>query len=164
VTNQKQTQISIQADQRLNLLSRQIHHSEEKIEQAIQDKDQSWEMVMGVFDEFDLAGAERRFIADDGFYLYLQERNSSPKLDEEKLHALIFQNYSPAKANRIWNSITTQKIDTTKLEAAQQLGKIDANLINQCIKPGTKSFARIHNEWTKDDRERAAIFGIEKKD
>lgn len=155
-------QISARSDKLLNKASRELGEAEALIEAGTLKKDNAWESINETFNEHGLEGKETRFIADDGFYLQRQERNGSPKLDEEKLEALIFQTYPKAEANRIWNSITVRKVDGVKLEAAERTGKLSASLIHECITPAKKTYARIRQPWTKEDKEKAQIFGVTK--
>lgn len=158
------TQISEIADKTLNQKSREIGQSKKIIEEQEKKFDEAWEEVFSIFEEFNLSGNKARFIANDGFYLYKQTRPGKSSLDEEKLYAMIFQKYTPRKAQRIWNSITSLKIDSKKLEAAVQTGLIEAEIVNECVSTSDESHPRIRNEWTKEDREKAAVLGILKEE
>jgi hypothetical protein len=153
-------QISAKTDQMLNQLSQKITDAENLIEEGTLQRDASWVEVYDIFDEHNLTGVEARFIANDGHILYKEPRNGSDKIDEEMLRTLIFKKYEEDEARLIWNSITIQKVDPKLVEAAGQSGNLDRKLINQCIIPGNKTFARIHNKWSKEDKERASILGI----
>lgn len=155
-------QISARSDKTLNKLSREIGEGEALIEAGTLKKDNAWDSVNEVFNEFSLEGKEARFIADDGHYLQRQERSGQPKLDEDQLYSLIQQTYPKGEATKIWNSITVRKVDSVNLEAAVQLGKLPAALVNNCITPAKKTFARVRQPWTKDDKERAKVLGVEK--
>lgn len=156
-------QLGPDIDKRLNEISRQIGEAETIIETQTQVKDAAWQRAFDFFDEFNRGGKDARFIADDGYTLYRQERQGQPKLDANMLQALIFQRYSKVEATRIWNSITERSVDNTKLEAAVRSQKLDPALVEQCITAPTTTYARIRREWTKEDKERAKIHGIERK-
>lgn len=148
-------------DKNLNSLSVSIGDAEARIEKADQDKDTAWEQVFSIFDELPSAGD--RFLASDGHTLTRQKRAGSVKLNKEMLQALIFQNYERPEATRIWNSITIRTVDSTALEAAKRTGKITADIIDQCMTISPDTFARIRPEWTKEDKERVRILGIERQ-
>ena len=156
-------QFTANADTRLNAASRKIGEAKRRIEEATQDHDKFWEEVVALFGELAEADVNPRFIADDGYFLTYQRTERSPSLNEEMLQSLIFQTMPKAEATKVWNSITKRSVDSTALEAAVRMKKIPGELVEQCLKPGTVSYSRIRKEWTKEDRERAKIFGIEVK-
>lgn len=153
-------QFGPEIDKSLNEASHKIGEAEETIEKATKEKDDNWEIVKDIFAE--LGGDKRlRFVADDGHHLTLQYRDGSPKLDEAMLQALIFQKFDNQKATLIWNSITKRTIDNTALEAAIRTKKLPQSILDQCLTPAKEITARIRKEWTKADRERARILGIQ---
>lgn len=156
-------QISKQSDIKLNKLALEISQADAVIETYTQEKDKAWNEVFDLFDEHGLEGKEARFISVHGCTLARQVRTGSPKLNEEMLQALVFQKYPRAEATRIWNSITKRVVDSTALEAAVRQQKIDPELVEQVMEEGKVSFARIRREWTKEDKEKARIMGIEKE-
>jgi len=158
------TQISPKTDEKLNKLSRKISEAEDLIETGTLQKDVSWSQVYDLFEEHNLEGVQARFIADDGHILYKEPRTGSPKLDEDKLRTKIYKHYDKDEADIIWNSITVQKVDDQALEAAIQSGHLEAKIANACITPGKITFARIHNKWSKEDKERATMLGVTKEE
>lgn len=157
------TQFTANTDLRLNAASRKIGEAKRRIEEATQDHDKFWEEVVSLFGELAEADKNPRFLADDGHFLTYQRSERSPTLNEEMLQSLIFQTMPKAEATKVWNSITKRSVDSTALEAAVRMKKIPSELVEQCLKPGTVSYSRIRKEWTKEDRERATILGIEIK-
>lgn len=154
-------QISPQADKSLHKLSREIGRAEALIEEGTQLKDESWKEVFEAFSEFDVE--EPKFIADDGFTLTRQSRQGSPKLDEAKLEELLKQEFPETSTfNRLWNQITDRKVNTLKLEQAVQAGKVPAHILETAITMPPLIYARVRRAWTKQDAERAHIFGVEK--
>ena len=114
-----------------------------------------------LFDEFGLTGKDARFIASNGYSLARQVRNGSPQLDEVKLRDLIFRVYSDRKqAVKIWNLITERKVSSALVEKAVRTGKLDAELVSECISVPEPTFVRVRREWTKEDKERTQIFGV----
>lgn len=157
----KLVQISDVADRELNKLSARIGKDDEEIELATEDKNKAWEEVFNYFSEFNTEG---RFIAADGHTLTRQERQGSPKLDEEKLMFMLKAKLTPRQFTIIWNKITEQKVSSTKLEHAIQAGLVPHELVDECITVPPVTYARVRRNWTKEDKERARIFGIEESD
>ena len=154
-------QFTKNADLRLNTASRKIGEAKRRIEEATQDHDKSWEEVVALFGELAESDKNPRFIADDGHFLTYQRSERSPTLNHEMLQSLLFQTLPKNEATKVWNSITKRTVDSTALEAAVRMKKIPSEIVEQCLTPGTVSYSRIRKEWTKEDRERAKIFGIE---
>lgn len=160
MTNLKQ--ISPQADKSLHKLSREIGRAEALIEEGTKIKDDSWKLVFDAFSEFDVE--EPKFYADDGFTLVRQSRQGSPKLDEAKLEELLKLEFpEPSTFNRLWNLITDRKVNTLKLEQAVQAGKVPAHILETAITMPPLTYARVRRPWSKDDAEKAHIFGVEKR-
>lgn len=156
-------QLSKATDRKLNELSRALGVAESLIETGTKTKDEAWVQVVDAFAEFD--PENKRFIASDGHSLDYQMRQGAPKMDTDKLKELIFSRYAPVKAKRIWKSITQEvvTVNNTLLEAAVLSGKVDGNLVQECITVPNPTFARVRREWTHDDKEKAALFGIVKE-
>ena len=154
-------QISPQADKSLHKLSREIGRAEALIQEGTEIKDESWKQVFDHFSEFDVE--EPKFIADDGFTLTRQSRQGSPKLDEAKLEEMLREVMPQGKFNMLWNQITDRKINTTKLEKAVQAGKVPAKFLEVAITMPPLTYARVRRPWSKEDAEKARIFGIEKE-
>lgn len=157
-------QVSARTDKALNQLSQDIGKAVAKIQEGTMEKDTAWESVFESFKEHDLEGKYARFIASDGFYLQRQERKGSVSLNEKQLYQLLLERYGKAKADRVWNSITIKKVDSIQLEAAIQSGKIDGDMVKECLTTGNPTYARVREEWTKEDKERAAALGIQKEE
>lgn len=158
MTNMKQ--ISPQADKSLHKLSREIGRAEALIEEGTKIKDESWTEVFEAFQEF--AVEEPKFIADDGFTLTRQSRQGQPKLDEAKLEQMLREEMNESTFNRLWNQITDRKVNTLKLEQAVQAGKIPAHILESAITMPPLTYARVRRPWSKEDAEKAGIFGVEK--
>lgn len=153
-------QISTQADKNLNKLSREIGRAETLIEEGTKLKDDSWKDVFDAFSEFDID--EPKFIADDGFTLTQQSRQGKPKLDEAKLEQMLKEEIGDqGKFNRLWDQITDRKVNTLKLEQAVQAGKIPAKVLETAITMPPLTYARVRRVWSKEDAEKARIFGVE---
>lgn len=159
MTNLKQ--ISPQADKILHKLSREIGRADGIIKEATKEFDDAWVAVFDLMAEFDTDG---RFIADDGHYLQRQSRQGSPKLDEAKLEQLLRDEFDYQKFSRIWNLITDRKVNTLKLEQAVQAGKIPAKFLEVAITMPPLTYARVRRPWSREDAEKARIFGVEKRD
>lgn len=155
-------QFSKNTDVRLHNISHRIGQAEKEIEEATTRKDEAWDEAKDLFGELAEDMPSPRFIADDGYTLTLQRREGTPKLDEAMLQALLFQQLDKAAATKLWNSVTKRVIDSNALEAAIRTQKISPEIVEQCMTPATVSYARVRRSWTKEDRERAKIFGIEK--
>ena len=153
-------QISPQADKSLHKLSREIGRAEALIKEGTEIKDESWDHVFELMSEFD---TDPKFIADDGFTLTRQSRQGSPKLDEAKLEELLRAEMDQNKFNKLWNQITDRKVNTLKLEQAVQAGKIPAKVLETAITMPPLTYARVRRPWSKEDAEKARIFGIEKE-
>lgn len=151
-------QFGPEVDKRLDELNETVTVSEDTIEMATANKDKAWDEVLGVFDEFARDGKEARFIASNGRTLARTKRQGSPKLDENKLYELLRTTYGATKADRIWKSITKCVVDSRLLEIAVQDHKVDAELVESCITTPEPTFIRLHPEWTKEDKERLALF------
>lgn len=151
-------QISKVVDRELNKLSARIGKDKNDIEVATSDMDKAWDEVFNYFAEVNSGG---KFIASDGYTLNRQERQNAPKLDEEKLMLFLKANLKPRQFTILWNRITEQKVNSTKLEHAIQAGLIPHELVDQCITVPDVTYARVRNKWTKEDRERARILGME---
>lgn len=156
------TQISPKNDAALNDLSRRIGREKKKIEEATAEHDALWTEVLDIFDEFGREGRAARFIANDGFYLFKQTNGPKPQLDATGLKEAIFSKYSATKAQRIWNEICEQSVNSALLEAAIQKKRLPAELVAPFITEKNGGFSRIRREWTADDKEKAVLFGIEK--
>lgn len=154
-------QISNKADKSLHKLSREIGRAEALIAEGTELKDESWREVFEAFSEFDVE--EPKFIADDGFTLTRQSRQGAPKLDEAKLEQMLREEMEQGAFNRLWNQITDRKVNTLKLEKAVQEGKIPAKVLDTAITMPPLTYARVRRPWSKEDAERARIFGIEKE-
>lgn len=155
---QTMKQISANADKELNKLSRDIGKAEAQIKEGTELKDTSWDKVFEWMSEFD---SDPKFIADDGHTLTRQSRQGSPKLDEEKLYQLLVANLPPAKMKNLWNQITERKINSLKLEQAVQAGKIPAKFLETAITMPPLIYARVRRAWSKEDAEKARMYGVE---
>lgn len=152
-------QFGPETDKKLNRLSRLIGKAERIITKATKKKDESWEEVFQLFEEF---AAANRFIANDGFTLTKQVVSGSPKLDSVKLQRLLKEHYGKLFSRR-WNSITVREVSPALLEKAIREGKIEAWIVSECMSTPPESYRRVRPEWTKDDAEKAAILGIKKE-
>lgn len=153
-------QISPKADVELNALSRIIGQAEETIKLGTEAKDTSWDKVFDLMAEFD----QPYFLADDGYTLVRQKRQGSPKLDEGELYMQLLLRFPKSKVDKIWNAITDQKVNSVKLEAAVQNGVVPPDVLDKAISEPDPTYARVRSKWSKQDEERARIFGIEKKE
>lgn len=153
-------QISNNADKRLHQLSRDIGKAETKIEEGELEYKAAWKDVFDMFDEFDKTGF--RFIANDGHTLTQQKRSGKSTFDPEKFKELLIKCYGEKKGKTLWNQcvVKTESVNMKLVEALKIQGKIEANLIDECITTAEDSYARVRNEWTKEDTEKAAIYGI----
>lgn len=151
-------QISKVADRELHKLSARIGKDDNEIAIATEDKDKAWEEVFNYFSEFDSGG---RFIAADGHTLTRQERQNAPKLDEEKLMFLLKSKLTPRQFNSLWKKITEVRVSSTKLEHAIQAGLVAHELVDECITVPPVTYARVRRPWTKEDKEKARMYGME---
>jgi hypothetical protein len=156
-------QFSKAADAILHKLSRKITIAEAQIDASTKEKDLAWDEVNNLFNEFGRVGQEARFISDNGYTLHRTVRPSAPKLNEEQLEERLITQYGKKDGTRLWHAITDRKVNSTMLEQLVQRGQIDASLVNDCLTPGKDSFPRLHPKWTKEDEEKAIIFGLERK-
>lgn len=152
-------QLSEMSDKILNELSHKIGEAETQITQASAVKDKSWEDVFAYLGEFN----QNYFIADDGYVLHKQERSSSPKLDEGELYRLLLARFNKTTVNAIWKRITVPKVDPLKLEEVVKEGLLPADIIDKAITQPPPIYARVRRPWSKQDEERARVFGVEKK-
>lgn len=148
------------ADQTLNGLSRKIGKATDDITAAEASKKNAWEKVLEIGAEFAREGGDLRFVANDGYTLAPTTRSGSPRLDEKRLKKLIDANLPRAAA--IWKSITEPHVNTTLLEQAIQSGKIPATLVDECLTVPEPTLVRNRVKWTKEDNQKAEIFGIVK--
>lgn len=154
-------QISKKTDKALNGLSEKIGAAVAKIEEGEAEKEEAWNEVKDIFAEHGLeAGPKARFIAKDGFTIKLTKRAGRDKLNQDLLWLRLVEEKGIYVAKAIWDYITTPIVDTAKLEAAVIDGSITEELLKPCITTGEGSEPRIREEWTKEDRERAVVFGI----
>lgn len=153
-------QISRIADRELNKLSRDIGKAEAKIKEGTTEKDTSWDRVFEFMSEFD----QPYFLADDGFTLTRQKRQNAPKLNEEELYRLLMKKFTKLQVKKIWNAITDQKVNSLKLEVAVQNGLVPPDVVDKAITEPDPIYARVRRAWTKQDEERARIFGVDKQD
>lgn len=157
-------QISELADRELHAISRQIGKAAKQIEEGQKDFDSSWISAFDLFDEFGLEGKEARFIADDGHVLARQMRSRTSKLDDQEVLRALQSYYSEKEVKRLWRLITTPVVDPTKLQAAILAGKIAGDSIDSALPQTTQSPARVRTEWSKQDKNRAVVLGVEKKE
>ena len=155
------SQFGPKTDAKLNSLSRYIGSAEERIEEATEAKNKAWENVFEFMDEFAKEGKQARFLASDGYFLFKQPVNRTPKLDETKLYELIQEKYSVSKAKAIWETITERKVSSIALEQAIQSHKLPAELVDRCLTVPETTYSRIRKLWTKEDIERAVVLGIQ---
>lgn len=151
-------QLSKNTDKILNNLSRTIGAAELLIEKGTAKKDEAWEEVFGYLEEH---GDSARFVANDGYSLIRQSRQSAPKLDEDKLKKLLDKKYGRDTADVIWSIITVRKVDSKLLETLVKTGQIDAKIVDECITVPDVTYARVRRVWSKDDVETAAQFDIQ---
>lgn len=151
-------QFGAAVDKRLNQISERIGVAVVKIAEATRDKDAAWEEATSIFQEFDQIVP--RFIAKDGHYLSWQSRRSTPKLNAEKLYQLMIDKFGENRAKNIWWRITVRTVDSRLLEIAAQRNHEMAQLIDQALTVPPDSKARVREEWTAEDRNRAEIFGL----
>lgn len=152
-------QISGMADRELNALSRRIGKADAQIEEATKEKNESWNQVLNYMDEV----GNPKFIADDGFTLQKQYRQGSPKLDSQLLHDLLVTEMGVARAGRLWARITDSIVNSLKLEEAVKDGKIPPHILDKVISTPEPTFARVRREWSKEDAQRAEIFGVKRQ-
>ena len=156
-------QLSTNTDKKLHKLSRDIDKAEAQIKEGETLKDDSWKEVFDHFSEFGVE--EPIFIADNGWTLVRQARQGSPKLDEAKLEQLLREEAADERGfNRLWNLITDRKVNSLKLEQAVQAGKVSAKILETAITMPPLTYARVRRLWSKEDAERAHIFGVEKRE
>lgn len=153
-------QLGPSVDKKLNVISRKLGAVDKLQAKAEAVKTEAWEQVFSFMDELEA----ERFIASDGYVLAKQRRSGTSKIDEAKLKQLIFAKFTSAKATRLWNSITDQRLNSTFLEVAVQQKKIPASIVDECITTAEDSFARVRREWTKDDGLRTQVLDIEKRE
>lgn len=153
-------QFSNLADTILDRLSVEIGEAEKKIEEGEKEKDNAWVEIFDLFDEFGKEDKEARFIASDGHTLSRQMRQRTSKLDSDAVKRAVFDFYNTVIANRVWNSITDRVVNPEKLSEALLHGKISIEAVKDLLPKTTTAPARVRTEWTKEDKERAAIFGI----
>lgn len=155
-------QISKDADVKMNKLSRDIGKAEVKIAEGTTEKDAAWTEAFEILDEFDTEEGAK-FITDDGHTLTRQRRQSAPRLNEDllvqKLKAM--PNMTDKKFQNLWGRITTRTIMSELLEVAVREGKVPLQIVQECMTVPAPTSARIRREWTKDDAEKAKIFGVE---
>lgn len=152
------TQFGPEADSQLNQLSHTVGEKKAFIELATKEHDDAWKEIFSIFDEF--VGHEPRFLANDGYYLYRQTRQASPKLDEAKLKRILFERLPEEEASLVWNAITEQRVNTTFLEAAVQKKAISAAMVDECITTPKPTENRIRQPWTAEDKIKAQVLGL----
>lgn len=150
-------------DERLNVLGRDIEAAEAKITEGTNEKDEAWSEIDAIRGEVAPNGAFR-FIANNGRTYAFQFREGSIKFDAKKFQTMLFHEFDEKKATRIWNSITERALNMALLEVAVRTKKVPEELVKACTTEAPGSYARVHPEWTKEDVERAKIFGVEKVD
>lgn len=155
-------QVSKIADEKLNSLSRSIGKADKLIIEATAEKVEAWNEVFEIIDEF---STDPRFIANDGFSLVRQARQGAPRLDQSMLYEKLKEAVGEgAKLTRLWNSITEEGVRTVNpvlLDVAIKRNQIDQGLANSCTTTPEVTYARVRRAWTKEDREKAALYGIE---
>lgn len=153
-------QLSKQADEKLNELSRKIGSQKQIIDIAQHQHDDAWAEAIDILAEF----GETRFIADDGHYLQLQSRENKPKLDEAALERVLRAHCQDQRISfeDIWDQITDRKVNAEKLEEFVMRGRIPASLLVECLQPVPPTPARAHPLWTAEDKNRAVVLGIKK--
>jgi hypothetical protein len=152
-------QLSDRTDKLMNALSERIGFDEFLLQHFGADKDAAWEEVLAFMEEHDIP----RFIAEDGHYLQKQNRQQSPKINEEMLKQRL-EAWNPTGFARLWNSVTVKRPDPTLLEKAIQRGRIPAEILHMCMEVPPLGYARVRKEWTKDDWNRAVVFDVAIKD
>ena len=158
-------QLSQMSDRVMNRLSRKIGKAVEKITEGEREKEEAWTQVKDLFAEHGKeAGPKARFIASDGFTIKWTKRPGKTKLNPDLLFARLVDAHGVTAADNIWRSITDRTISPEKLEAAVNLGTITEELLKPCIETGEDIHPRLREEWSKEDKERAVIFGISTPD
>lgn len=152
-------QFSEDVDRELTSLSREMAIAKATEQAAIAAYDKAWDRTKVLFNDH----GKTRFICEDGFYLTVQARSGTPKLDEDKLKEVIFDVLDEEAAKMTWESITEPKVDPAKLEAAVAMGVIPSSLLDDCLTPGTSTIARVRAVWTAQDEMNARVLGIERK-
>lgn len=153
-------QIGPTVDAKLNKASVDIGAAKALIEQKEKELAEVWELVFNLFDE---GSSIDRFVASDGYTLVRQWSESPATIDEARLKEDIFAAYDSARATRIWNDITDRRVNRDKLSHLVVRGRLDSALVAKHIGAKGKRASRVRREWTKEDKEKAAIFGIELK-
>jgi hypothetical protein len=153
-------------DKKLHTLAGTIGFARRLSERAGQMHDEAWEKVRGIFNEFPDKG--KRFIADNGYYMQDQWKNGTTKWYFDILYEKMHEHFPvPEDLRREWNAITDpapRVVNPTKLERRVRLGKIPQELVNQAYITGEGSWARIFQPWTKEDVNRAVVYGIQLQD
>lgn len=171
---------SATTDKKLHRASRAIGRADKVIAEQESKRKSAWDFFIETADKIN---PKFRFIADDGHHMTLQWRQGSPKRNDQllrqKLMALVqdaewrAQHFQPAEGEEpftadeafwnLWESITDQTVNNEKLEAAYQAGRIPAQILEDVIITPDPTYSRIRQPWTKDDQNRAVIFGVERK-
>jgi hypothetical protein len=145
-------QLSPITDRVMNRLSRKITKAQEKIDTGTAEKEASWNEVIDNFSEFRREPGKARFICRDGYTLNWAKREGKTELDPQALRMAI--------SEKLWDQITVRTVDSSLLEAAVIEGLISEETLKTCITTKPPTGIRLHEEWSKEDRERAIIYGI----
>lgn len=174
-------QVTTAIDKKLNRASRTIGRADKAIATHEEKRKNAWELFITSANDHN--DPRLRFVADDGHYMTLQWRQGNPKRNDpllrQKLQALVqdaewrAEHFQPAEGEEpfsadeafwnIWDSITDQTVNSEKLEAAYQAGRIPAEVLEETITVPDPTYARIRQPWTKDDANRAVVFGVTQK-
>lgn len=167
-------------DKKLHQASRTIGRADAAIETHEKKRTKAWNLFIETADK---VGPKFRFLADDGHYMTLQWREGKVRRNDpllrQKLQALCQDaewraaHFQPSEGEppftadeafwNVWDSITDQTVNSEKLEAAYQAGVIPAEVLQETIVVPDPTYARIRQPWTKDDGNRAVIFGVIKR-
>ena len=149
------TQFNEAADSSLNNLEDALAYTLEKILQYESEKDRLWGIIFETFTKAGLSGAAR-FVCQDGFTLAREVRAGQPRLDQEKLQALLVHKLGELEATKIWNRITTRtvtiSVDEAKLERAVKSGVLTPAVVQAAITPGRETTARTRRKTSKEDK------------
>lgn len=155
-----ENQVSPTVDRKFHRASRTISRADKVIVAQEKKRTGAWNQFVELCDKLKLP--QLRFLADDGKYMTLQWRTGQPKRNDallaQKLQALVSS--VGGDYTTLWEAITVRTVDNTLLEAAVLAGRIPAELLEDVIETPTPTYARIHQPWTKEDQNRAVVFGV----
>lgn len=149
-------QIGPVIDRRLNDLVGKAKNDKEKGEEFEAGYRKACEEIFSLFDE----GNIERFVSNNG-WTFQRITRQTIQLDEDKLHRVLIENFGEARAKALWRRITKPVVDKTLLAQAVDRGHIPQALANQALEAKTSLVPSL-KQWTKEDREKAEIYGIAK--